>query len=82
VERIIAEELQRSGWSERDLPIRRMMDQAELSIGARLWRETTLPLNAFAVRLGIGNPKYAKGKLHAFMRQTLGGADLGHVRVG
>ena len=60
-ERIIAEELQRPGWSERDLTARRKKDPAKLDIAARLRRETTLPLKAIAARLWLGTSKSANG---------------------
>ena len=81
-ERIIAEELQRNGWSERDLPARRKKDPAKLAIAARLRCETTLPLKAIAARLWLGTSKSASGKLHHFMKATPQAADPGQLRIG
>jgi len=67
-ERIIADELQRRGWQERDLITRRKNDPAKLEMAARLRRETTLSLKAIAVRLQLGTSKTANGKLHKYMR--------------
>ena len=81
-ERIIAEELQRNGWSERDFLARRKKDPAKLAIAARLRRETTLPLKAIAARLGLGTSKSANGKLHAFMKGPPGTAAPGQPQIG
>jgi hypothetical protein len=67
-ERIIAGELGRCGWSEQDLLTRRKNDPAKLEIGARLRRETTLPLKAIAARVHLGTSKSANTKLHNHMR--------------
>jgi len=69
-ERIIAEELQRNGWSERDLLARRRKDPAKLTLAARLRRETTLPLKVIAARLCLGTSKSANSTLHGFMKNT------------
>jgi putative transposase len=81
-ERIIAEELQRSGWSERELLARRKKDPTQLAITARLRRETTLPLKAIAARLVLGTSKSANGKLHAFMKGTPEAANPGQLPIG
>ncbi|HEY5913229.1 MAG TPA: hypothetical protein VJA21_21770 [Verrucomicrobiae bacterium] len=81
-ERIIAEELQPHGWSERDLAARRKKDPAKLAIAARLRRETTLPLKAIAARLWLGTSKSANGKLHEFMKATTAAADPNQLRIG
>ena len=67
-ERIIAEELQRIGWSESELAIRRKSDPAKLAIAARLRKETTLTLKAIAERLHLGTSKSANARLHKWMR--------------
>ena len=80
--RIIAEELQRDGWSERDFLACRKKDPAKLAIAARLRRETTLPLKAIAARLGLGTSKSANGKLHAFMKGPPGTAAPDQPQIG
>ena len=80
-ERIIAEELQRLGWSEGDLPVRRKKDPAKLAMAARLRRETTLPLKSIAARLWLGTSKSANGKLHAFMKTASGNASAGQPEM-
>jgi len=63
-ERIIAEALQRNGWSEQELQGRRKNDPAKLDIAARLRRETTLSLKAIAARVHLGTSKAANVTLH------------------
>ncbi len=69
-ERIIAEELRRNGWCERDFLWRRKKDPIKLAIAARLRRETTLSLKAVAARLSLGTSKSANSRLHGFMKTT------------
>ena len=69
-ELIIAAELQRRGWQEQDLVMRRKNDPEKLEIGARLRRETTLPLKAIAARMHLGSSKSANTKLHKHMRKA------------
>jgi putative transposase len=81
-ERIIAEELQRHGWSEPDFLARRKKDPAKLAVAARLRRETTLPLKAIALRLCLGTSKSANGKLHEFMRARPIASDPRQLAMG
>ena len=67
-ERIIAEELQRQGWQEADLLVRRKNDAVKLKIAARLRRETTLSTKAIAERMHLGSSKAANRSLHNYMR--------------
>ena len=59
-ERILAEELQRNGWSERDLLARRKKDPAKLAIAARLRRETTLQQSPPGCALELLSPPTAR----------------------
>ena len=81
-ERIIAEELQRNGWSEGDFLARRKKDPAKLAVAARLRRETTLPLKAIAARLCLGTSKSANGKVHEFMKATPPASDSRQLAIG
>jgi len=68
LERIIAEELQRMGWTETDLLSQRKKAPGKLAMAARLRRETILPLKWIAARVQLGTSKSANGKLHAWMK--------------
>ena len=68
-ERIIGEELQRLGWSERDLMMKRKNDPDKLAIATRLRRETTLSIKAMAARVHLGTSKTANARLHRAMRE-------------
>jgi REP element-mobilizing transposase RayT len=67
-ERIVAEELDRRDWQEAYLLRRRKNDPGKLEIGARLRRETTLPLKTIALRVHLGSSKAANAKLHRHLR--------------
>lgn len=67
-ERIIGEELQRLGWSESDLAIRRRNDPGKVGIGLRLRRETTLSIKTIAARVQLGTSNTANRLLHQAMR--------------
>ena len=56
-ERIIAEELQRQGWTEAQLAQRRKGDPVKLALAGRLRRETTLTMGWIAKRLQMGTRK-------------------------
>jgi hypothetical protein len=77
-ERIMAEELERRGWQEAELLRRRKHDPDKLERGARLRRETTLPLKAIASRVHLGSSKAANAKLH---RHRRGGSASGAGQV-
>ena len=66
-ERIVAEELRRLGWKERELVERRKGDPEKLRIAARVRRETTLTLKAIAARLHLGAASSANARSHAWM---------------
>lgn len=68
-ERIVAEELKRRGWGEKDLVGRRKNDPSKLELAARLRRETTLTLRAIAARVHLGSSKSANANLHRYLRQ-------------
>ena len=67
-ERIVAEELQKRGWTENDLSARRRGDPEKLAIAAWLRRETTLPVKTIAARVHLGTSKSANARLHQWMR--------------
>ena len=69
-ERIVAEELNRLGWSENELTNRRKNDPEKLSIAARLKRETTLTLKQIVSRTSLGTSKGANMTLHRWMRSN------------
>jgi REP element-mobilizing transposase RayT len=69
-ERIVAEELARAGWGEKDLADRRKSDPAKLAIAARLRKETTLSIKAIAARVHLGTSKGANSNLHRWMRAS------------
>ena len=66
--RIIAEEPNRPGWKESELGARRKSDPGKLALGARLRKETTLPLKWIARRVCLGTSKSANTKLHRWMQ--------------
>jgi hypothetical protein len=69
-ERIIAEELQRLGWTDQDLPARRKSDPEKLALAARLRKETTLSLKQIAARVSLGTSKSANASLHRWMQSN------------
>jgi hypothetical protein len=66
-ERIIAEELQRLGWSQRDLVLRRKNDAGKMAIAVRLRRETTLSIKGIAALVHLGTSNTANARLHNAM---------------
>jgi hypothetical protein len=69
-ERIIAQELARLGWKEEELVRQRKNAPEKLTIAARLRKETILPIQSIAARVGLGTSKGANRNLHAWMQQT------------
>jgi len=69
-ERIVAQELARLGWKEEELLRQRKNAPEKLAIAARLRKETILPLQRIAARVGLGTSKGANKNLHAWMQQT------------
>ena len=67
--RIMAEELQRLGWSEADLAARRKSDPRKLALASRLRKETTLTVKRIAALVHLGTSKSANVRLHAWMHQ-------------
>ena len=63
-QRIIAEELDRLGWTTEQLIARRKNDPAKLAIAARLRKETTLTIKEISQRLYLGRVNTAKTNLH------------------
>jgi hypothetical protein len=68
-ERIIAEELNRLGWTQADLAIQRKRAPGRLDLAARLRRGPIMPLKWIAARVHLGTSKSANGKLHEWMKQ-------------
>ena len=56
------------GWEESELAGRRKSDPGKLALGARLRRETTLPLKWIAKRAHLGTSKAANKNLHQWMQ--------------
>ena len=67
-ERIMAEDVERLGWTEVQLRERRKRNAAELPLVVRLRRETTLTVGWIANRLNMGTRKSAASKLHHWGR--------------
>jgi putative transposase len=67
-ERIVAEELKRLGWRERDLLTRRKNDPDKLALGGRIRRETTMSIKRIAARLHLGTSKGANTNLHRWLK--------------
>ena len=70
-ERIIAEELQRQGWTQADLHLRLKTDPGKLAIATRLRKETILPIKWIAARLHLGTWKSAKTRLQSAKTQRI-----------
>jgi hypothetical protein len=66
-ERIIAEELQRLGWSQRDLVLWRKNDAGKMAIAVRLRRETTLSIKGIAALVHLGTSNSANARLNNAM---------------
>ena len=79
-DRIVAEELKRRGWREKELGQRRKNDPGKLEIAARVRRETTLPIKAIAARVRLGSSKSANANLHRHM-SSAGPERPGHARA-
>jgi putative transposase len=69
-ERIVAEELRRRGWTEKDLKERPKSDAGKLAIAARLRKETTLSIKSLAGRVQLGTSKSANARLHQWMSRS------------
>jgi hypothetical protein len=70
-ERIIAEELQRLGWSESDLVIRPKNDAGKMAIAVRLGRETSLSIKGIATRVHLGTSNTANARLRKAMKELV-----------
>ena len=68
--RIMAEELRRLGWPEKELVTRRKSDPAKLAIAGRLRQETTLTIKAIAQRVHLGTSKGANALLHQWLKNV------------
>ena len=69
-ERIIAEELQRLGWRQRQLREQRKSDPHKLALAARLKRETALTMGWIVGRFQMGTRKSAAAKLHRWQKEN------------
>ncbi len=63
-QRIIAVELKRKGWTERELPARRKGDEFKVRLARRLRAETTVGLKWIAQRLCMGTRGYVAHLLY------------------
>jgi REP element-mobilizing transposase RayT len=63
-ERILAQELKRSQWSEKDLTEQAKSHPVKLAMAVRLRRETTLTIRQIAQRLQMGSWKSLNNKLY------------------
>jgi len=69
-ERIVEEELQRSGWTTLHLAALRKGHPCKLAIAERLRRETTVTLKWIAARLQMGAPSHLACLLHRANQDT------------
>jgi putative transposase len=63
-ERIIAEELQRMGWTETELKQRHKSDPGKVAMASKLRRETILPMKWITTRLNMGTWKSASVQIY------------------
>jgi REP element-mobilizing transposase RayT len=70
-ERIIAEELQRLGWTNADLAQRLKGDPAKMAIASRLRGETVLTMEWIAKRLSLGTAKSVRPRLQKWRNANL-----------
>lgn len=68
--RIVADELERLGWTAADLRRRRRKDPDKLRIAARLRRETTLTVAWIAARRDLGTRKGASSRRQEWKRSA------------
>ena len=73
-ERIIAEELKRARWKEKDLEAQPKSHPIKLAMAARLRRETTLTIREMAERLRMGSWKSLNNKLYLAAKAQRQGA--------
>jgi hypothetical protein len=73
-ERIIAKELKRAKWAERELLGAAQSHPVKLAPAGRLRRETTLTIREIAGRLHLGSWKSLSNKLCSARKQMLKGA--------
>jgi hypothetical protein len=67
--RIVAEELQRLGWSESELMLRRKNDPDKMGIAVRRRRETTLSIKDIAACVHLGSSNTANARLHRALKE-------------
>ena len=85
-ERIIAAELKRLDWQERDLASRRKSDPDKLALGNLLRQQTTLSIKWIAARLHLGTSKGANANLHRWRQShrespSFSAPPAGRIRV-
>jgi hypothetical protein len=64
--RVISQELSRSGWTEADLPSRLKNDPGKRAMAGQVRKETTLPVKWVVARLQKDSPKNVKLMLYNF----------------
>jgi REP element-mobilizing transposase RayT len=69
-QKIVAEEMKRIGWSEKDLRICRKGDPQKVSIARRLRQETTMTLKWIAHRLQMGTWTHVTNRLYHLKNQA------------
>lgn len=67
--KILAEELKRRRWPERELKERRKSAPEKLAIAARMRKETILPMRTIAQLVGLGTTNTAYANLQAWKKQ-------------
>ena len=68
-DRIVAEELQRLGWSESEGMLRRKNNPGKMRIAVWLRRETTLSIKDVVARVRLGTANTANARLHNAMKE-------------
>jgi len=69
-ERIVQTELDKAGWTEKDLERRRKGDRWKVRFAARLRTETTMTLKWIAERLRMGSWKHLNGRLYEYRTKS------------
>lgn len=67
-ERIVRTELDKAGWTDKDLERQRKGDHWKVRVAARLRRETTMTLKWIAERLRMGSWKHLNGRLYEYRK--------------
>ena len=67
--KILAAELRRRHWTERELKARRKRDPEKQAMATRLRKETILPMRTIAQLVGLGTTNAAAANLQAWKKQ-------------